>query len=308
MNWLNYHHLLYFWTVVREGSISAASRKLRVSQSTVSEQLKALEGSLELELFSRVGGKRVLTEPGSHVYRYADEIFTLGHELQESLRGLHTPRMPKLVVGIADVVPKLIASRLLAPALRLKEEIRIVCLEDKQERLLAELAVHALDVVLTDAPVAPSSNVRVYSHLLGESGVTLFARQEQAARLRRHFPKSLDGQAFLLPAENTSLRRGLARWMDEHKLRPKIRGEFQDSALLKAFGQLGVGVFPGPTAIEAEIQAQYGVEAVGRLEEVRERFYAITVERRLRHPAVQAIYRAAREEIFSRDGAPSPPV
>ncbi len=295
---LNYHHLLYFWTVVREGSASAASRKLRVAQPTVSEQLKALEEVLGLELFSRVGGKLVLTEDGAHVYRYADEIFTLGHELQESLRGRPERRNPRLMVGITEAVPKLVASRLLKPVLSMKEEVRIVCHENTQERLLTELSVHALDVVLADAPVAEDSNVRAYNHLLGDSGVTLFAHKDLAERLRRHFPRSLHGVSFLLPAVNNSLRQALTQWMADAKLQPKIRGEFQDSALLKAFGQLGAGVFPGPSIIEEEIQRQYGVEVVGRLDEVRERFYAITVERRLHHPAVQVIYRAAREELF----------
>jgi LysR family transcriptional activator of nhaA len=298
MSRLNYHHLLYFWTVIREGGISAASRKLRVAQPTVSEQLKTLEGVLGLELFSRAGGKLVLTEDGAHVYRYADEIFTLGQELQESLRGRPERRRPRLMVGITEAVPKLVASRLLEPVLRLKEEVRIVCHENTQERLLAELSVHALDVVVSDAPVAPDSNVRAYNHLLGESGVTLFARKEQAERLRRHFPKSLHGVSFLLPTENNSLRQALTRWLADAKLQPRIRGEFQDSALLKAFGQLGAGVFPAPTIIEEEVRRQYGVEVVGRVDEVRERFYALTVERRLHHPAVQAIYRAAREELF----------
>jgi len=295
---LNYHHLLYFWSVVREGSVSAASRKLRVAQPTVSEQLKALEEVLGLELFSRVGGKLVLTEDGAHVYRYADEIFTLGHELQDSLRGRPARRNPRLMVGITEAVPKLVASRLLEPVLRMKEEVRIVCHENTQERLLTDLSVHALDVVLADAPVPAESNVRAYNHFLGDSGVTLFARKDLAERLRRHFPRSLGGVPFLLPAENNSLRRALMQWLTDAKLQPRIRGEFQDSALLKAFGQLGAGVFPGPSIIEEEIQRQYGVEVVGRLDEVRERFFAITVERRLHHPAVQVIYRAAREEIF----------
>jgi len=300
MEWLNYHHLLYFWTVVREGSASAASRKLRVAQPTVSEQLKTLEEMLGLELFSRSGGKLVLTEDGAHVYRYADEIFTLGQELQDSLSGRPAQRTPRLMVGITDSVPKLVASRLLEPVLRLKDEVRIICHENTQERLLAELAVHALDVVVADAPVASDSGVRAYSHLLGDSGVTLFAPREQAERLRRHFPKSLQGVSLLLPTENNSLRRALMQWLADADIQPRIRGEFQDSALLKAFGQLGAGVFPGPTLIEQEIQRQYGVEVVGRVDEVRERFYAITVERRLHHPAVQAIYRAAREELFPR--------
>lgn len=299
MDWLNYHHLFYFWTVVREGSVSAASRKLRLAQPTVSEQLKSLEGALDVELFSRVGGKLVLTEVGSHVYRYADEIFSLGRELQDSLKGIPTSRTRRLVVGIADVVPKLIASRILEPALKHSEDIRIVCLEDRHDRLLAELAAHALDVVITDAPVAAGASVRAYSHLLGECGVSLFATRDRAQRLRKGFPRSLDGAPMLLPAENTSQRRALSRWMEEEGVRPLIRGEFQDSALLKAVGQMGAGVFPGATAIEEEIRRQYGVEVVGRIETVRERFYAVTVKRKLRHPAVVALSQAARTELFA---------
>lgn len=204
------------------------------------------------------------------------------------------------MVGITDVIPKLIASRILEPVMSQGEEVRVVCYEDKQERLLAELAVHALDVVITDEPVASGTSVRAYSHLLGESGVTLFAKKEQAERLRRHFPKSLDGAPFLLPTENTPLRRALTRWFEEEKIRPKIRGEFQDSALLKAFGQIGVGVFPGASAMEDEVRQQYGVAVVGRIESVRERFYAVTVDRKLRHPAVVAISEAARNELFER--------
>jgi LysR family transcriptional regulator, transcriptional activator of nhaA len=298
MAWLNYHHLLYFWTVVREGSVSAASRKLRLAQPTVSEQLKSLEDTLNVELFSRAGGKLALTEVGAHVYRYADEIFSLGRELQDSLQGLAATRLPRLVVGITDVVPKLIACRILEPVLKLPQEVRVVCYEDKQDRLLAELAVHALDVVLTAEPVSASTHVRAHSHLLGESGVTLFASPQRAERLRPGFPQSLAGAPFLLPTDNTSLRRALTRWFEEEKVRPQVRGEFQDSALLKAFGQLGAGVFPGSSAIEEEIRQQYGVEVVGRLEGVRERFYAVTVERKLRHPAVLAIAEAAKTNLF----------
>lgn len=298
MAWLNYHHLLYFWTVVQEGGVSAASRKLRLAQPTVSEQLRALERSLEVELFTRTGGKLQLTEAGALAYRYADEIFALGRELQESLEGAPSARVRRLVVGIRDVLPKLVASRILEPVLRLPEEVRVVCYEGKQERLLADLATHSLDVVLTDEPAASGTSVRAYSHLLGESAVTLFAQKGPAEWLRRHFPKSLDGVNVLLPTENTSLRRALTRWFEDQKVRPKVRGEFEDSALLKAFGQLGAGVFPGPSAIEDEIREQYGVEVVGRLEAVRERFYAITVERKLRHPAVVAISEAARTELF----------
>jgi len=305
MAWLNYHHLLYFWTVVREGSVSAASRKLRLAQPTISEQIKALEESLEVQLFHRQGGKLVLTEAGSHVYRYADEIFTLGNELQESLSGRFTARVPKLVVGIADVVPKLIAQRLLEPALKLPEEVHLTCYEDRPERLLAELAVHTVDLILSDAPAtATTSTVRAFSHLLGECGVTFFAQPKVAERLRRHFPKSLEGVGLLMPTETTSMRRALMRWFEQEGVRPRIRGEFQDSALIKAFGQSGLGIFPAPSVIEDEVKSQYQVDVVGRVESVRERYYAITVERRMRHPAVVAISQAARNDLFAPSDKP----
>jgi LysR family transcriptional activator of nhaA len=298
MEWLNYHHLLYFWTVAQEGSVSRASERLRLAQPTVSGQVRALEESLGEKLFRRTGRRLELTEMGQHVYRYADEIFSLGRELQDSLKGRPTARPQKLVVGVADVVPKLIAYRLLEPALRMREQVRLVCHEDAPERLLGELSMHQLDVVLSDLPVGASASVRAYSHLLGECGVTVFASQRLAASLRRDFPRSLEGAPFLMPLESTTLRRSLQHWLETEEVRPQVVGEFKDSALLKVFGQAGVGLFPAPTAIEDEVCNQYGVEVVGRIEEVRERFYAITVERRLRHPAVVAISKAARSELF----------
>ncbi len=301
MEWLNYHHLLYFWTVVREGGVLAASRKLRLRQPTVTGQLRALEGALGEKLFERAGRKLVLTEVGTFVYRYADEIFTLGRELQDGLAGRSTARPRKLVVGVAEVVPKLIAHRLLEPALRLGEEVQLICREDRVERLLADLALHELDLVLSDAPVPPASNVRAYNHLLGECGVTLFATAKLAAAHRKGFPKSLEGAPFLMPSDTTSVRHSLSQWLEAQGVRPRVRGEFQDSALMKAFGQAGEGIFPGPSAIEDEIRAQYDVEVVGRAESVREHFYAITVERKLRHPAAVAIAEAARTQLFSRD-------
>lgn len=299
MAWLNYHHLFYFWTVVREGGVTAASRKLRLAQPTVSGQLKALEESLDVKLFERQRGRLVLTESGTHVYRYADEIFSLGRELQESLAGRAQPRARRLVVGVAEVMSKLIAQRILAPALAQGSDMRLVVLEAPQDRLLADLAVHALDLVLTDAPVPAGGPVRAFNHLLGETGVTFFAKAPVAKRLERHFPRSLEGVDVLLPAEPTQLRRGLERWFDEQRVRPRVRGEFQDLALLHAFGQAGAGVFPGATAIEDQLKDMYGVEVVGRAEDVRERFYAVTVERRLTHPAVRAISEAARGELFA---------
>lgn len=298
MGWLNYHHLNYFWTVVREGSVSAASRKLRLAQPTVSGQLKALEEALGVQLFHRRGTRLVLTDAGGHVYRYADEIFTLGRELQESLGGGFAAPRSRLVVGVADVIPKMIVQKLVDPALRLDEHMRFTCYEDRHETLLSELALYRLDVVLTDGPVSTTSNVRGYSHLLGECGVTLFAKPSTAEKLRKDFPRSLDGAPFLLPIEQTSLRRGLTRWFDAHGVRPRIRAELQDSALISALGLAGEGVFAAPSLIEDQVRIQQRVEVVARLKDVRERFYAITVERRIVHPAVRAITEAARSDLF----------
>lgn len=295
---LNYHHLFYFWTVVREGGVTAASRKLRLAQPTVSGQLRALQDDLGVALFHRRGGKLVLTETGQTVFRYCEEIFTLGQELQASLRGRAPARFPRLVVGLADVIPKLIAERLLEPALRLPEEIQLVCQEGRAERLLADLSAQELDVVLTDAPAGPESAVKAYSHLLGESALSIFAPAKLAARLRRGFPQSLNGAPILLPTRDTGSRRALDRFFEEERILPRLRGEFQDTALLTAFGREGLGAFPAPTVIEDEVRRQYRVEVVGRLEGVRERYFAITVDRRLRHPAVKAISETARADLF----------
>ncbi|MGD9763185.1 MAG: transcriptional activator NhaR [Candidatus Binatia bacterium] len=298
MEWLNYHHLLYFWTVARTGSVSAASAELRLAQPTISGQLRLLEDTLGEKLFHRMGRRLELTEMGRVVYRYADEIFSLGRELQDVVRGRPTGRPVRLAVGVADQVPKLIAYRLIEPALKLPEPVRIVCREDKPERLLTELAVHELDVVLTDAPVPASVKVKAFSHLLGECGVSIFGAQALAAAHRRNFPRSLDGAPCLLPTENTSLRRALDQWFHAQGIRPDVISEFEDSALLAAFGERGVGLFPAPTAIEQEIKDQYGLTLIGRIDQVRERFYAISAERRLTHPAVLAISHAARAKLF----------
>lgn len=298
MEWLNYHHLLYFWTVARTGGVSAASAELRLAQPTISGQLRLLETQLGEKLFVRNGRRLELTEMGRVVYRYADEIFTIGRELLDAVRGRPTGRPLRLAVGIADQVPKLIAYRLIEPALKLAEPVRLVCREDKTERLLADLAMHELDVVITDAPMQSGFKVRAFSHLLGECGLAVFGSRALAAKYRRRFPRSLDGAPFLLPAEGTVLRRSLDQWFAQHDLRPHVVGEFEDSALLKTFGERGVGLFAAPAVIEAEIRRQFGLAAVGRLDGIRERFYAISVERRLKHPAVLAISDAAREQLF----------
>ncbi len=299
MEWLNYHHLLYFWTIVRQGSVSAAAAELRLAQPTISTQLRALEESLEEKLFQRSGRRMVLTDVGREVYRYADEIFSLGRELMDVVRGRSTGRPVRLLVGVADVVPKLVAYRLLEPALHLPEKVHLVCREDHSERLLAQLSVQALDLVISDAPVGATVKVRAYNHLLGESGVTFFAVPRLATKHRRAFPRSLDNAPLLLPTENTALRRSLDRWFESQTIRPQVVSEFEDTALLKVFGQAGVGIFAAPTVIEAEIRRQYGVEVVGRADAVKERFYAISVERRLKNPALIAISAAARDKLFT---------
>ncbi len=298
MEWLNYHHLLYFYLVAREGTIAKAGQVLRLAQPTISGQIRALEESLGEKLFVRSGRNLQLTETGQIVYRYAEEIFALGKELQDTLKGRPSGRPMRLHVGISDVVPKLIAYRLLEPALRSSQNVQVVCTEDKTERLLADLSINGLDLVIADSPITSGSRVRAFNHLLGECGVSFFARKDVAGRLESTFPKSLDGAPMLLPTENTVLRRGLDRWLENQQIRPRIVAEFADSALMKVFGERGEGIFPGPSVIEKEIRDHYGVEVVGRTADLRERYYAITVERRIKHPAVQAISDAAREQVF----------
>ncbi|MDX1947720.1 MAG: transcriptional activator NhaR [Pirellulaceae bacterium] len=302
MDWLNYHHLLYFWMVAREGSIVRAAAQLHLAEPTISAQIARLERSLGAKLFVRAGRNLRLTETGRLVQRYADEIFSLGRELTDAVRGRPTGQPLRLVVGVPDVLPKLIVFRLLQPAFQLPEPVRLVCREGKLEELVAALATHELDVVLSDAPLSPGIPVKAFSHLLGQCGVAFFAAPDLARELDREFPQSLATAPLLLPSEGTTPRRLLDQWFDEQGFRPNIAAEFQDSALLKVFGQEGLGAFPAPAAIVDEIQRQYRVRHVGTLENLHERYYAISVERRLKHPAVVAISSAARERLFtSRD-------
>jgi LysR family transcriptional activator of nhaA len=299
MEWLNFHHLRYFWTVAREGSVSRAAKQLRLSQPTVSEQLHALEDALGEKLLQRAGRGVALTDMGKTVYRFADEIFSLGRDLQDTVRGRPTGRPVRLVVGIADVVPKLVAFRILEPVLRMDPEVRLVCYEDRPERLLDQLASHDLDIVLADAPIGPSHPSRAYNHLLGESRVAIFGTEALARRARRSFPASLAEMPFLLPTPGTALRRSLDSWLDERGIVPNVVGEFQDSALVVAFGELGAGLFAAPEAImDATLKAR-GLRKVGPIDGVRERYYAISIERRLKHPAVVVIAGAAREQLSS---------
>lgn len=301
MDWLNYHHLLYFWLTVREGGVARAAAKLRLSHPTVSEQIHALEEALGEKLFERHGRKLVLTEMGRVAFGYADEIFSLGRELLDTMRGRPTGKPLRLAVGIAEVIPKLVAKRLLEPVRALDVPMRLVCREDKADRLVAELAGGGLDVVLTDAPApAGAGRARAFHHPLGDTDVSVFATPPLAARYRRGFPGSLDGAPMLLPGEGTAVRRALDSWFEAHGIRPRVEAEFDDTALLKAFGQDGLGLFPAASLIEPEVRRQYEVEVVGRLPEVHETFYAVSAERRFKHPGVVAISTAARATLSQR--------
>lgn len=302
MEWLNYHHLLYFWVVAREGSIAAATRKLNLTQPTISAQLRQLEESLGEKLFEKSGRGLVLTESGTIALRYADEIFALGRELRDTLRDRPTGKPARVTVGIADVVPKLVAYRVLRPAFAGGLETEMVCREGSSQELLRLLGQHELDLVITDAPAA-GAVLRAYNHLLGESGTTFFAAPSIATAARKHFPRSLHGAPLLLPGDGTQLRRALELWLDGAGIVPKRVGAFDDLALMTAFGRAGVGIFPAPSAIEREIQSEYNVRVVGRLPDVKERFYAVSAERKIKNPIVSAITSAARREGF--EGGPS---
>lgn len=303
MRSLNYQHLLYFWTVAREGSVTRAAKLLHLAQPTISGQIHAFERSLGETLFQKKGRHLALTDTGRVVYRYADEIFTLGRELGDTLRGQPTGRPLRFHVGIADSLPKLIVHRLLEPALNLAEPIHLICQEGRPEELLADLALHRIDIALLDMPAPPAVNVRVFDHLLGVSPISVFGVATLAARYRKGFPQSLDGAPFLLPGENSLLRRNLDQWFEAHDIRPNVRGEFADSALLKVFGQAGDGLFAAPSVSEKEVQRQYGVRSLGQLDGIREQFYAISIERKLKHPAVVAISESAKRKLFANENA-----
>jgi LysR family transcriptional activator of nhaA len=298
MDSLNHHHLRVFWTAAREGGVTRASEKLHVSQPTVTNQIRSLERSLGQKLFTRSGRRLVLTAAGRAAYRYADEIVGLGQELVDSMKGGAPGRALRLTVGVADALPKRIAYRILEPAFGLSEPVRLEAIEDAPERLLAELALFGLDVMLADAPVGPAVRVRAYDHLLGECAVSVFGADPLAQRHRRGFPGSLNGAPFLLPRSHSALRLALDEWFEREGIRPHIVGEFDDSALMKALGEAGRGLFPAPLPIAREVCREHRVRMIGTIQSVRQRFYAITVDRKLKHPAVIAICESARRKLF----------
>lgn len=298
MERINYQHLYYFWNVAKEGSVTRACEKLHLAQPTISGQLAVFEQAVGDKLFFKEGRKLVLTSTGKTIFHYAEEIFALGRELGNTLKGRASGRGLRFAVGVADALPKLIAYRLLEPALTLAEPVQLVCHEDKAERLLAEIALQGIDLVLSDVPVMPSTTIRAFNHLLGECPVGVFGVSALAARYQSGFPLSLNGAPMLLPTASTALRRSLDLWFDGQGICPDIKVEIEDSALLKTFAAAGVGLFVAPLAVATEIERQYGTKLLGRIDGVHERFYAITAQRKLRHPAVIAILEHAQNGLF----------
>lgn len=297
---LNYKHLQYFLQVAKSGSVSRAAEKLHLTPQTLSGQIKSLEERLGIELFRRSGRRLELTRAGKLALHYADEIFRIGAELEEALSESPGTRMTPFRVGISDAVPKTIAHRLLMPALSLQEPVKLICRENRLERLVAELAIHRLDMVLANKPLPTNLDVKGYSHPLGECGVAFFASKALAHTLGPGFPANLDGMPLLLPGEDSALRVPLQRWLEKRGLSVRIAGEFDDSALMKSFGEAGLGVFPSSAVIADEVERHYRVVRIGQTDEIRERYFAITVERHVRHPAVLAMSETAHGGLFSQ--------
>ena len=297
MRHLNYNHLLYFWTVAREGSIAKASEVLFVTPQTISGQLKLLEEAIDKPLFHRVGRRLSLTETGQVVNQYADEIFSLGAELAQRVKSGEAGTPFELNVGVVNSIAKLIAYRILEPALRHGEDLRIVCFENDLNKLLADLAVHRLDLVISDRPIPAGLNVKAYNHQLGESGVGFFAARQRAERYLDGFPACLDKAPMLLPVNLTAMRRRLDDWFEQNDIQPLVVAEFDDSALMKAFGEADVGVFPAPSAIAEKIESMYNAKLIGEAHGLTEKYYAISPERKIKHPAVRLITDHARSRL-----------
>jgi LysR family transcriptional regulator, transcriptional activator of nhaA len=297
MRHLNYNHLLYFWTVAREGSIAKAAETLFVTPQTISGQLKLLEESIGKPLFNRIGRRLALTESGHVMKHYADDIFTLGGELAQRMES-DLPGTPfELNVGVVNSIAKLIAYRILEPALRNESNLKMVCFENDLDKLLADLAVLRLDIVISDRPIPAGLSVKAYNHQLGESAVGFFAAKHRASYYQKNFPHSLDKARMLLPVNSSALRRRLDDWFEHNEIRPFVVAEFDDSALMKAFGEAGVGVFPAPTAIAEKIENMYNAKLIGEASGLTEKYYAISPERKIKHPAVRLITDNARSHL-----------
>ena len=294
MEWLNYHHLRYFWVAAKEGSLKKAAEKLHVSQPSISEQIKELEGALGEALFRRSGRSNVLTDAGQIAFRYAEEIFSRGAELANAIKQRPGVQSLRLHVGVADAVPKLVTNEILKPVLAMPQTVHVICREGKMDDLLAQLAAHQLDIVLSDEPPSSSVKFRVFSQLLGESGITFCAAGKLAESLRKGFPESLHNAPALLPAENTAMRRSLDKWFRDKQIHPRVIAEFEDGALMKVMGAEGKGFIPVPTVVLHEALTRYRFKVIGASENCRDQFYAITAERRITHPAVVLMTRSSQ--------------
>lgn len=301
MRHLNYSHLQYFWVVAREGSIVKASEVLHLTPQTISGQLKLLDESVGQALFNRAGRRLVLSEMGRIVFDYADDIFSIGAELSNVVRGQKTGGPTLLSIGVVSSMPKLIAERIIAPSMLGDSALRVRCHEASLEQLLSELAIHKLDLVLSDQPMPKGLSLRAYNHLLGTSGLSFFAQKNRARSMRKNFPARLSNAPMLLPSKNSALRRSMDEWFETRDLTPNVVGEFDDSALLKAFGEAGAGVFAAPSVIEREVCRMYRVNIVGRTDDISENFYAISPERRLKHESVVTITELARCDLFANE-------
>lgn len=298
MEWLNYHHLLYVWLVARHGSVSRAGELLRLAPPTISAQIHQLEATLGHKLFVRRGRNLVPTEMGQIAARYGDQIFSLGQELIDTAKGRSNAQR-RLVVGVSDVLAKSIVHRILAPAFKPELNLRVLCRESRSpEAFTSDLAGHTMDVVLSDAPASRAGPVRMFSHALGDCGTTWFASPSLAKRHRKRFPLSLDAAPLLLPAQDSHFRRLLDGWFVKHSIRPDIVAEVDDVALVNVLGENGLGIFAVADVLEDEIRGRYRVEVVGRTRQIRQAFFAISVERELKHPGVAAICASARKDLF----------
>ncbi len=302
MEWLNYHHLRYFWVAAKEGGLKKAAEKLHVSQPSISEQIKELEEAFGEPLFRRSGRVNVLTDAGQIVLRYAEEIFGLGAELMRAVKQQPGLQSLRFYIGVADAIPKLVVNDILRPVLAKLPAIHVICREGKMEDLLAQLAEHRLDIVLADEPAWSSLKFRAFTHLLGESGICFCAAPKLAARLRKGFPSSLHDAPALLPAENTALRRSLELWFQQRQIRPRILAEIEDAALMIVMATDGKGFAPLPAVMTMEAMGRYGLQRIGGTDECKEQFYAITAERRIVHPAALAITSNAQTRLFAPAG------
>lgn len=297
---INYKQLYYFWNVAKYGGITRASEQLHLTPQTISGQISELEQALETTLFDRSGRRLKLTSAGQLAYSHADEIFHIGKELEALMKGHQEESDLKFRVGVSDVIPKSIAYRLLAPAIHLEEPVKLLCLESKLELLFADLALHKIDLIVSDRPLPTELGIKGFSHFLGESRMAFYAEAGLAEALGPNFPQSLNGAPLLLPGSESAMRISIDRWLTKHKLQPYIKGEFDDTALMKAFAEEGLGVFPAPEVIATEVARHHGVKMISALEDVSCRYYAISVQRKLSHPAVVAISESAQNILFNQ--------